>query len=173
MRFYGFGNYYLSSLQQGLQAAHVISDMAMKCAYECPDEMSGWNQFSDWAKNHKTIVLLNGGNSADLLELYEFLSNPANKYPTALFSEDEQSLNSALTSVGIILPAEIYESAALIRANAILSGTNVDGPFFSKGYEFQDPIKNESVDRCICFLNNASQFELNLIYRLNDYSLAR
>jgi hypothetical protein len=104
MRLYTFCNYYLSSIQQGIQTAHVVSELMYKHCSE--------NQFKmiqDWAKYHKTIVVCNGGNSKDIEDLHTFFCNKENPYPLADFAEDEQSLNSALTCVGIILPEEIYE----------------------------------------------------------------
>ena len=42
MRFYGFGNYYLSSLQQGLQAGHAAVDLHVK--YNIIEQ----GQFENW-----------------------------------------------------------------------------------------------------------------------------
>lgn len=115
-RFYGFGNYYLSSLQQGLQSAHCISDMFLK--YQ--KKKAKKEIMYDWAKNHKTMVLLNGGNSLVLEQTFKFfkeLKSYGMNLPYQLFHEDEQSLNGALTYVGIVVPSEIYELAATLRAN--------------------------------------------------------
>lgn len=113
-RFYGFGNYYLSSLQQGLQSAHCIADMFVKYRKEnLPQET-----VYEWAQNHKTMVLLNGGNSLTLSEIHKFfieLKDLGMDLPFSLFHEDEQSLNGALTYVGIVVPSEIYEFSAAIR----------------------------------------------------------
>lgn len=107
MRFYAFGNYYLSSLQQALQAHHACQEIYNDFVSPAAREV-----YTDWSRNHKTIVLLNGGNSADLQDLFNFLNSDDNPYLFAKFHEDEQSLGGALTSVGIILPEVIYETAA-------------------------------------------------------------
>lgn len=112
MRFYGFGNYYLSSLQQGLQAAHCVAELFNKYAY---DESGLQDQLFDWSRLHKTMVLLNGGNSASLADLYNHLNDADNPFPFAKFHEDVESLNGALTYVGIILPERIYDVAGQIR----------------------------------------------------------
>lgn len=109
MRFYGFGNVYLSSLQQGLQAAHVIADMFGKYATNGDEFDFGLKMMMCWTDDHKTIILLNGGNSEDLEQLVAFFDSSDNKFPHDCFFEDEASLNEALTSVGIVLPARIYE----------------------------------------------------------------
>jgi hypothetical protein len=140
MRFYAFGNYYLSSLQQALQAHHACQEIYN--IYQTPAKR---DIYSDWSKNHKTIVLLNGGNSADLQDLYNFFNLADNPYLFAKFHEDEQSLNNALTSVGIILPSMIYETAANDRK-----------------------YRGESYDRPIL-----SAFQEQLVERLNQYGLAK
>jgi hypothetical protein len=114
-RFYGFGNYYLSSLQQGLQSAHCIADMFVKYKKKKAQKEIVY----DWAENHKTMVLLNGGNSLMLAQTHQFfeeLKNEGMDLPFQLFHEDEQSLNGALTYVGIVVPSEIYELAASLRS---------------------------------------------------------
>ena len=146
MRFYGFGNYYLSSLQQGLQSAHVIGELFTQ--YEQNTEQFGI--VHDWAKNHKTMVLLNGGNSAALQELFDFFQKFQTQgmtLPFAKFHEDEQSLGGALTYVGIVVPEKYYNAAAQIRTN----GSN--GVAMLKEYDFHE-------------------WELELVLTLNNYRLA-
>lgn len=108
MRFYGFGNYYLSSIQQGIQAAHVISTMSIFYK-EATQQKKVYNE---WAKFHSTIILCNGGNSASLSNLYAFLMDleaEGMNLPYNKFNEDSQSLDGALTAVGIVLPKKLYE----------------------------------------------------------------
>ena len=148
MRFYGFGNYYLSSLQQGLQAGHAAVDLHVK--YNIHEQghydiKPCQDMYNDWAENHKTMVLLNGGNSADLADLFAFLYCEENPYPFVKFHEDEVSLNGALTYVGMILPPKIYDKAAAIR---------------------QDSSE-------LAFMDGYSQFEIDLCLRLNQYGLAK
>lgn len=161
MRYYGFGNYYLSSLQQGLQAHHVCVEMFNDFNDEgrpFEDQSEQWRYLNDWARDHKTIVLLNGGNSKDLKELYEFFvagsRQDQNAFPFADFSEDEQSLCGALTSVGIVLSPRIYDTAAEDRQNG-------------GKYEY----RNSSVVRHGRPLLN--DWEEELIVRLNRYGLAK
>lgn len=120
LRAYFVGNMYLSSIQQGIQAAHVLQEMHNKYCY-----MSNVAalKLTEWGYKHKTIILLNGGYSSDLEELYESFmrwTKNGTTIPVAKFHEEESALNGALTSVGIILPESIY---AKETDNSHLDGT--------------------------------------------------
>jgi len=114
MRAYFFCNFYLSSIQQGIQSAHCLHELFVKYPIN-HDEASAllW----EWATSHKTMIVLNGGNSADLNNMVVSLEKLANEaqIPFTSFSEDEQSLNRAITCVGMVLPERLYEAAALVR----------------------------------------------------------
>lgn len=106
MRLYSFVNYYLSPLQHGLQTAHCVSEMVIT-----PQPGAAVARFHDWAHNHKTIIICNGGNSASLAALFAELKQLGEKLalPVVKFNEDAQSLDCALTSVAIVLPEPLYE----------------------------------------------------------------
>jgi hypothetical protein len=99
MRFYSAGNMYLSSIQQGIQAAHCVGEMTL--------EHTGNTMFEDWLSIHKTLICLNGGNNKSLNEFWE-LVRYQKQFPVAKFHEDEQSMAGMLTCVGIIVPEKIY-----------------------------------------------------------------
>jgi hypothetical protein len=170
MRFYAFCNYYLSSLQQGLQAAHVLTEMSMKARLKGGQY---WQQYDNWASDHKTIILLNGGNDKDLRELLTFFNTP-NPYLYASFCEDQQSLNGAMTCVGIILPENIYESsAALRRSELYFSGEFNSQCAFDEG-AWRDDIETERLCHLRDFINNTSTgLELEMVKRLGKYGLAK
>lgn len=114
MRLYTFGNYYLSSLQQGLQGTHVLSEM-MYLFDQKPTQRA---MLLQWAKQHKTIVMLNGGNSASIqaiFERFEGFRRRGMKLPFAKFHEDAPSLGGALTACGILVPEPIYTLARTLR----------------------------------------------------------
>ena len=72
----------------------------------------------DWAKDHKTMVLLNGGHSNDLVEFYMFLDVLKDELPFAVFCEE--GVGGAMTSVGLILPDYIYKAIpAVIEGKAM------------------------------------------------------
>ncbi len=127
-RLYTFTNVYISSIQKGIQTAHVVSDLFGKYSNKnyCLNE---------WASNHKTIIVLNGGNQSMLEQTFRDMEAFAEKgnYPYAMFNEDIQSLNGAVTAIGIVLPNEIYNLQKMYR--------NEDGSI--------DDAKLEYVKRCI------------------------
>lgn len=112
MRAYFFGNMYLSSIQQGIQAAHVVHELFIKY----PESAHQHSILDHWAKEHKTMVLLNAGYSDEIRSLVTFFNTTENPLPWAKFHEGKDSLDGALTCVGIILPEEFYEAAKEVRA---------------------------------------------------------
>lgn len=171
MRCYTFGNFYLSSIQQGIQAAHSVAELFVKYKeidlYEY--SLSTGNNPSihiceaadkadmlfDWAKYHKTIVCLNGGALVDLKNIEELMKDSDNKYPWSVFYEDEYSLGEILTNVAIVLPEEIYDTAAKIR---------------SKEFSIQD---NNVYDYFNKFYMTLTDFDKKLIELLTSCQLAR
>ncbi len=113
MRAYYFGNMYLSSIQQGIQAAHVTHELFIK--YPSPPGNRTAVSLYDWAENHKTMILLNGGYADNLRELEGLFSLLSNPYPWASFNESEEAADGLLTCVGIVLPEKIYEAAKALR----------------------------------------------------------
>lgn len=117
MRLYTFTNWYLSSVQQGIQPQHLTSEFFVKYPNESqtPD-----NVLWDWAKNHKTTICLNGGNNAGLLDIYAQLEQicPKANLPFCKFHEDQDSLGGILTCVGIVVPERIYAYNELVRSKA-------------------------------------------------------
>lgn len=111
MRAYFFGNMYLSSIQQGIQSAHVVAEMANK--YRRPSRMR--SVFFEWADKYKTMILLNGGYASELIRLENLFKR--GDYPWASFREEKDALNESITSVGIILPERLYEAAKQKREN--------------------------------------------------------
>lgn len=117
LRLYTFVNFYLSSIQQGIQTAHVVHSLFTKYIQDITDtERHTKNSIMlwDWAQNHKTIVVLNGGANADICEIMymmERLQHTRIGYlPFEGFNEDEMSLGSILTSVGVVVPQKFYEA---------------------------------------------------------------
>ena len=165
MRLYSFTNMYLSRLQFGLQTAHVVSEMFTRYHRGCNDDE--YDILQDWACNHKTIIIFDGGYSETLSHLEDFFSSFGNPYPWAAFREDPLALGSgiaegppgALTAVGVVLPERIYETAAYARedeATRILLNTYA-----------LNQVVNPDIP------NDLSNWEMDMVSELNKYKLAR
>lgn len=102
MRLYSITNMYLSSIQNGIQTAHAIHEMFLKYSEESEQR----EQLIEWATDHKTIIVLNGGPSEKMLELLEIVQQ-MHIFPWSLFREP--SLENALTSISIIVPTSYYD----------------------------------------------------------------
>lgn len=100
MRLYSFVNYYLSGIQKGIQTAHMVAEMGFHYPFN--------SAFGEWARNHKTIIVLDGGNNFALNNLWNKLVGFDSSWPIAKFVEDKESLNGATTAVGILLPQAIW-----------------------------------------------------------------
>lgn len=110
LRLYTFVNFYLSSIQQGIQSAHVVHTLFTKY-HHAPRSPAGDTLFR-WAEDHKTIIVLNGGINDDITNFYLFLNTLENlQYPAlpyTYFCEDEKSLGGIMTAVGVVLPSEYF-----------------------------------------------------------------
>jgi len=161
MRAYFFGNMYLSSIQQGIQAAHVTHELFNKYSTVSGADGLSILGHSDtlfsWSLSHKTMILLNGGYSENLREIIALFDTPENPYPWAHFNEGEDSLDGALTSVGIVLPEKIYVTATAMREDedftSRLRETGSWNPCDDEHYEI-------------------SKWEFDLCAELNKYGLA-
>ena len=117
-RAYYFGNMYLSAIQQGIQALHCTSEMYLKYHPKGTFDVDAVRKSADlyeWGDSQKTVVLMNGGDCGALAGVAELMSKEDNPYAWADWHEGVPDLNGALTCVGIILPARIYESAKELR----------------------------------------------------------
>jgi len=110
LRLYTFCNYYLSSIQQGIQSAHVVSELFTK--YVCEE-----NLLWAWGRKHKTMIVCNGGMGSDLEDGFAALINLESIYPITGFREEPSAFMTAgsqvlqpMTAFGIILPNTVYEA---------------------------------------------------------------
>lgn len=164
MRAYFFGNMYLPGIHAGIQSAHSLHEMFVKyhnLNLAVDDHVEGncnqWNILMDWAQNHKTIVVLNARYAAELRTLIAYFSQPQNPFPWAKFNESIEALDGALTNVGIVLPAEIYDTAKELRTGGETESLHMlpDGSIQAKS-----------------MYPNLTPYELSLAQLLNNYGLA-
>ena len=112
MRCYHLCNMYLSSIQQGVQSAHAQMELFVK--YRDISRTSTAMLY-EWAKNHKTMIVLNGGFLYDMEESLDFFERNRSFYPFASFYESKEALGGILTNIAIVLPEKIYKTSELIR----------------------------------------------------------
>jgi hypothetical protein len=130
MRLYSLTNYYLSATQHGIQTAHLVSELSRldRAGALGKGKRSASAVFREWADNHKTIIVLNGGNSARLRYFHNALISStldqktriADHYPVVHFTEDADSLDGAWTAVGVILPESVYYAGALPQSDYVI-----------------------------------------------------
>lgn len=108
LRAYFFGNMYISPIQHGIQAAHVVTKLFQK--YGRDHDSKAADVLYDWADVGVTKILLNGGYQSNLENIHSILEIlcPVLELPYAKFHEEEAALNGALTSVGVVVPEAVY-----------------------------------------------------------------
>ncbi len=109
----------MAPLQKGLQTAHTVSNLFVKYERVLFAGKSEYRMLKQWAENYKTIIILNGGNSAELLQIYNelMLLNSSLVFPFTKFEEDIESLNGALTCVSLVIPMNYIKGMESININ--------------------------------------------------------
>lgn len=113
LRAYFMGNMYLSQIQQGIQAAHVVTKMFVEYRPDYKrrsEKLTPGDILHCWGGSGVTKILLNGGYQSNLADVYAIFETicPVLGLPFAKFHEEEAALNGALTSVGVVVPEEVY-----------------------------------------------------------------
>ena len=118
LRLYTFVHAYMSPIQHGIQTAHIVGDLLTMSAHT-PRQRTQHQIAYDWATDHKTIIVLNGGNSQSLLNILDVLSTMSNalSLPCVSFYEDGVSMELMRTAVGIVVPESIYTLSRLPRGD--------------------------------------------------------
>jgi len=87
----------LSPMQKGIQAAHSIVEYANKFPHD--------EEYKEWAKFDKTIIVLDAGTSFDIEEIIGQLDE--HKVDYAVFKEED--LNSITTSIAILVDDRVFD----------------------------------------------------------------
>jgi len=111
LRFYCFVNFYLSSIQQGIQTGHCAVDLVRKYAFDQADEVSEDDEkrayvVNEWADKHKTFIILNGGDADGVANAMGVISRT--DLPWASFFESDGALRGIQTCVGAVIPDFIF-----------------------------------------------------------------
>lgn len=183
MRCYHFNNFYLSGIHAGIQSAHSQTELAIKYGFNKKQGDPKSEAYEDWAVNHKTMVVLNGGMQQSLAELLTFLDNPDNPYPWAYFCESEEALNNALTNIALVLPYHMYayarQSINLDAAgNLVIGGFSTPlGDFIAQIHEDGDVTWDRLSPGSDTYvwpsegIASYTSFDMELLVRLTRYKL--
>lgn len=190
MRCYHLNNFYLSGIHAGIQSSHAQTELAIKylatSLYIGGDEsvidymareevhVAARKQYVDWATKHKTMVVLNGGMMAQLLEWEELLGRAENRLAWASFREEEGALNNALTNVCIVLPERMYINNQIICRLLNVRGTSrvIDGYSLTDVDCFGQRTLMKTIDSNTDeIIECYTGFELELIQKLNNCRL--
>lgn len=167
MRFYTFTNMYLSSIQKGIQSAHA--------AHEIMLDKEDDSDTVKWARDHKTMIVLDGGFTSDLQTLGDFLGGT--NFESVTWSESEEALGGALTCVGVVLPERIYMLAQYARQNVVQTEVITEGSETSHAVYRAVPAteelkENEELLALLDGFGEYSEQDIVFINELNKYRLA-
>jgi len=110
LRMYFLVCYNISGIQQGIQSLHAAIEYSLKYGKD--------KEYIEWAKTHKTVIILNGGTSNDGTQsIYgypaqqgsmeqHFQTLKDNKIKCAAFREPD--LNYAMSSVAFLVDERVF-----------------------------------------------------------------
>jgi hypothetical protein len=103
LRMYGLVNYQLTGIQKGIQFLHAVVEYQLEYGQD--------DDYLDWAENHKTVILLNGGTT----NLDENCLGTINKYYSEIkeigikcSAFKEPDLGNQITSVSFIVDERVF-----------------------------------------------------------------
>lgn len=119
MRLYSITNMYMAGIHAGIQTQHSTVRLFVKYDKDGGDTFPQEALLFDWAINHETTVVLNGGMHDSLKELLELFEKWEKKevndvLPFAPFFEP--GVNNALTSISVIMPQNAIDFMSRIRS---------------------------------------------------------
>jgi hypothetical protein len=117
LRLYTFTNFYLNSISQGIQPAHVIGRMSKRMRFEDTPQADLFWEWLTEGQDNETMICLNGGMAADVVEAYEKFKDCLHEQglPSGIFYEEPRALGAegstpAPTSWGVVLTERIYNA---------------------------------------------------------------
>ena len=94
---YGFVPYNISEIQKGIQFGHGVVEYAQKYFKD--------NNYQEWANNHKTFIILNGGTSTTMRQHAITLNEERIKNSHFL----EPDLNDMMSAVVFLVDSRVYD----------------------------------------------------------------
>lgn len=111
LRLYTFVNFYLSSIQQGIQSAHVATNLTSKYRGK---RSKAAKLLQAWENDGKTMIVLNGGMAADVRSSHDAADTfDQTVYPYVAFYEEPGAIHEsrqAITAWGLVLPRDVYDA---------------------------------------------------------------
>src|SRR5277367_6284157 len=116
LRLYSFVNFYLSSIQQGIQTGHAAVDLVRRYRADRIPAGAAWNKDVEdqidmavkWADDYKTFIILNGGDADGVIKALSVLS--VSGFPYIEFHEGEEALHGIMTCCAVVLPESIFNA---------------------------------------------------------------
>lgn len=138
MRLYSFVNFYLSSIQQGIQTGHLSDNITVK--YQLDNAQNGATPHEAWIRNHKTYYVMNGLDLKNIKSIYALLETycPQLNLPFDKFHEDEDSLGGIMTCCGVVVPETFYDAVRIQRDDGTYDFV-YNTPCFTFRYEYETP----------------------------------
>lgn len=108
LRLYSFVNFYLSSIQQGIQTGHLTDNMSVRYLGDIrgPER----DLYIEWITKHKTYIVLNGGDSAAIYENYVQMSALCQQLKLPYGSFNEPGCNDMKTCYGVVVPEKYFNA---------------------------------------------------------------
>ncbi|MBX9839496.1 MAG: hypothetical protein K2X69_14420 [Silvanigrellaceae bacterium] len=143
MKRYTIFNFYIRGGNQLPQGCHVLNNL-WKQVDSCPDQMAVAN-FKDWAFNHETEVVLQGGDDEKLENLYTALSNIKGILSSKF---NEPGIRNACAAVSFIATSRIVAGVNFARENR-LNPANIKDALERSVFtpSLENPKKIEMIDR--------------------------
>lgn len=109
LRMYGLVNYQLTGIQQGIQFLHAVVEYSQGVKWTLGTHKLG--QYDDWADQHKTVILLNGGTTntnqerLGTMNQHHQLLNEKGIYHSHF---NEPDLGDQLTAIAFIVDERVF-----------------------------------------------------------------
>ena len=103
LRMYGFVNYQLTGIQMGIQFSHALTEYSLVNFHS--------NDYLDWAKYWKTVILLNGGttnNNPERLGTLNQTYNTLLENGVICSSFTEPDLGDQMTSICFLVDEKVF-----------------------------------------------------------------
>jgi hypothetical protein len=109
-RMYGFVPYNLSDIQKGIQFGHAVVEYFLNSRNSYEKRQN----YFDWAENHKTFIILNGGTTNNSITtpgtLNNLLDEFKSKFPEMSIGEFyEPDLGNQLTAFCFIVDERVFK----------------------------------------------------------------